>query len=206
MSKKRESKFDQFAEKLDGWLAGKEEGGEGLTLAQACSRLSEFSCVAKVSALSGWWQRRQDVIKERRLLGMITTGADLHKRVRTQFSKDAPPELQTLIDLHRVLVMQMSTQAATNPEMLKLADASLRTVLEFYSGQTKARQKDTDHQLAAMRLMMDSDEFFQRVLARAAELNAAGLSNAEQIAAMRQTFFADIEALAKSGTVVIPKA
>lgn len=60
--------------------------------------------------------------------------------------------------------------------------------------------------LARETFLRDLDEVLQRLLDKAKELSTSQSSNAEQIAAMRQTFFADVEALAKSGTVKIPKA
>ena len=42
-------------------------------------------------------------------------------------------------------------------------------------------------------------------LAKAREINESGLSNSEKIAALRQAFFSDIDALEASGEVELPK-
>lgn len=60
--------------------------------------------------------------------------------------------------------------------------------------------------LARETFMRDLDSILEKLLLKAAELNQSNLSNAEKIKAMRQTFFADVEALAASGAVKIPKA
>lgn len=61
-----------------------------------------------------------------------------------------------------------------------------------------------DASLAQTRLLMESDEFFAKVLAKAEEMSQSGLSNAEKIASLRQIYFADVEALQRSGSVQLP--
>jgi len=133
MSKGKKSKLDPFIERLDVWF-----GVEKKTLAEVQARLALDGCVVSVQRLSEWWEQRQSELAEEKLLQQITTGAALHKKVKEQFAQDAPPELQTLIDLHRVLIMQLSSQAVSSPKMLELADRSMRTVMDYFSGQTKA--------------------------------------------------------------------
>ena len=132
MSKAKKSKLDPFIERLDVWF-----GIENKSLAEVQAQLKLDGCVVSVQRLSEWWERRQSELAESKLLAQITSGAALHSKVKTQFAKDAPPELQTLIDLHRVLIMQLSTHAASNPKMLELADRSMRTVMDYFSGQTR---------------------------------------------------------------------
>jgi hypothetical protein len=141
MSKGTPSKLDRFTERLDEWFF---YTAPAKTLAFAQEELRKDGCSVSVSQLSRWWQARQSQLAEEKLLNQITSGAQQVKQVRDEFSENAPPDLRMLIDLHRVLVLQMSTQAATNPEMIKLADQGLRTVMEFVSGETKARLKERE--------------------------------------------------------------
>lgn len=199
MSKAKESKLDPFAERLDEWF-----GVEKKTLKEVQAQLALDGCSVSLSRLSEWWEARTQQKAEERLLSQIASGAQQCKEVERQFASNAAPELDTLIKLHRTLVLQMSTHAAADPRMLKLADASLRTVMEFVSGQTKAHHKERELAIAEVRLRLDTDAWAESTLKKAAELNSSSLSNADKIAAMRQALFADIEALAKSGKVQIP--
>lgn len=143
MSKSQKSKLDPFAERLDEWL-----GLEKRTLADVQAALAQDGCSVSLSRLSVWWEARQQELAEQRLLSEIVNGAERVKKVRTEFSENAPPDLQMLIDLHRVLILQMSTQAASNPDLIKLADQGLRTVMEFVTAQTRAKHKDRELALA----------------------------------------------------------
>src|SRR4051812_19871189 len=133
MSKSKPSKLDAFTERLDAWF-----GEEKKTLTEVQAQLKLDGCSVSRSRLSEWWEHRQSELAEAKLLGLIATGASQVKAVEKQFSQHAAPELETLIKLHRVLILQLSTQGATNPDMLKMADGCMRTVMEFVSGQTKA--------------------------------------------------------------------
>jgi hypothetical protein len=164
MSKPIASKLDPFAERLDHWF-----GTERQTLQYVQEQLAQDGCSVALDTLSRWWQRRQSQLAEDQLLAQITTGAALHKRVKEQFATDAPPELQTLIDLHRVLIMQFSTQAATSPKMLELADRSMRTVMDYFSGQTKAALEREKLSLGSRRvkLLEEKSENALRLIAEA---------------------------------------
>jgi hypothetical protein len=154
MSKQKTSKLDPFAERLIAWFTPVDKGGDGFTLRQAQDELRKDGCSVSLQRLSEWWERQQAEMAEAALLQQIATGAELHRKVKTQFATDAPPELQTLIDLHRVLIMQLSAQAATNPKMLELADRSMRTVMDYFSGQTKAKLEDRKLNLSERRVVL----------------------------------------------------
>jgi hypothetical protein len=187
MSKAKPSKLDQFTEQLDEWFL---YTAPAKTLAFAQEELRKDGCRVSLSQLSRWWEARQETLREEKLLGQITNGAGACKAVEKQFGEAPPPELDTLIKLHRVLVMQMSTQAATNPEMIKLADQGLRTVMEYVSGKTKAAQKERELTLAEGKFAYLQKEDLDKALAALhAELKA--LPGGDQICAR---FEADIKA------------
>jgi DNA-binding phage protein len=200
--KSKPSKLDQYAETLlamddakktlleiQAWL--KEEG-----VTASMGRISEFLSSARQSRLQA------------ALLSQIATGAEQCKEVEKQFGKNPAPELETLIKLHRVLILQLSTQGNANPEFLKLADQLMRTAMEFVSGQTKANHKERELRLAEEKFQI---EFCEKILddalrKKADEINASSLSQADKIAAMRQATFADVDALQASGKLKLPKA
>ena len=200
--KAKPSKLDQYAETLlamddakktlleiQAWLKA-----EGVTV--SLGRISEFLSAARSSRLQA------------SLLAQIATGAQQCKAVERQFARNAAPELETLIKLHRVLILQLSTQGNANPEFLKLADQLMRTAMEFVSGQTKAAHKERELAVAEGKFQLEFCEKIldEALLRKAAELNASGLNQADKIAAMRKAAFADVEALKASGKLKLPKA
>lgn len=88
------------------------------------------------------------------MLSQIASGARQHHEVQKSFEKNPAPELETLIKLHRVLIMQLSTQAVEDPELLKLTDQLTRTVMEFISGQTKHGLEQQKISLAERRVSL----------------------------------------------------
>lgn len=144
MSKKIESKLDAFAERLDVWFAPKDQGGDGLTLAEAREQLALDGCSVDVSTLSRWWSARQREKNQKELLGEIVASSNQCATVEKEFAKNPAPELETIIKLHRVLIFNLRTAGRENPDMIKLADQCTRTVMDYLSGQTKAGQKDRE--------------------------------------------------------------
>lgn len=136
--KDKPSKLDPFAERLDDLLTPKERGGMGQTLQEAQAQLLADGCSISLGRLSEWWSARQNRRLQEQLLGRIASGARQCKEVETQFGENPAPALDTLIKLHRVLVLQLSTQASVDPKLIAKADMMLRTVMEFQAGQTKA--------------------------------------------------------------------
>lgn len=122
--KTRPSKLDQYAETLldmddqkttlaeiQAWLKH-----EGVTV--STGRLSEF--------LAGLRSSRQ----QQQLLSQISSGAKQCAEVEKAFGENPAPELDTLIKLQRVILLNLSTQATANPEMLDLISNSFRAVMD----------------------------------------------------------------------------
>jgi hypothetical protein len=123
--KARPSKLDRFGERLEEWfLAGK-------TLAQAQELLAAEGCAVSLGRLSEWWSSRQSVLLEDRLLGQIASGARQCREVEAQFAENPAPEFETLIRLHRVLILKLSTQGNAEPEMLELVNQMMKPVVQF---------------------------------------------------------------------------
>ena len=57
-------------------------------------------------------------------------GAQQCEQVEKEFAEAAAPDTETLLKLLRVLILQLSTQASADPELIKLVNQSMRTVLE----------------------------------------------------------------------------
>lgn len=73
-------------------------------------------------------------------------------------------------------------------------------------GQTKAQIEERKVRVAETRIAQQSCELFLKWFndKRAREIAESGLSNAEKIAALRKTYFADVDELEQSGAVQIP--
>src|SRR5246127_423287 len=102
MKKHYPSKLDPFADQLDHWF-----GVENLTLAQAADRLHELGCDVSQGNLSHWCRVRRQRQGQEQLLGDITSGAQQCEQVEKEFAQNAAPDMETLLKLHRVLLLQL---------------------------------------------------------------------------------------------------
>lgn len=130
--KARSSKLDQFAATLADMDAEKK------TLAEMIAWLKGEGCSISAGTLSEYLSAQRSARRQALMLSRIASGARQHQEVKTAFAKNPAPEIETLVKLHQVLIMQLSTQSLEDPELVKLADQLTRTVMEFISGQTKA--------------------------------------------------------------------
>src|SRR5947209_19784942 len=64
------------------------------------------------------------------LLAQIGEGARHCKAIEAEFGKNPPPELETLIKLHRVIVLRLSSQEETERENIGLVTALVRPAME----------------------------------------------------------------------------
>src|SRR5947208_15031132 len=118
MKRKREavlksgtSRLEDYADHLDAWFEEEE-----ITLAAARERLTEAGCKVSPARLSAWRRARQWERMREQLLAQIAAGARHCKEVELEFGQNPPPELETLIKLHRVIILQLSAQAEAKPE------------------------------------------------------------------------------------------
>ncbi|MDE2099100.1 MAG: hypothetical protein KGL39_17735 [Patescibacteria group bacterium] len=131
MSKQKQSKLDAYAERLTEWFTPKDKGGQGLTLAEAREQLRLDGCSVSLSRLSDWWAEQQSRRQQEQLLARITTGSQQIRDVEQEFAKNPAPALETLIKLHRVLILRLSTEATDDTEKLELVNRMMREVQKF---------------------------------------------------------------------------
>jgi len=145
MSKAKKSKLDPHSAELERWF------DEKITLEDARTRLQErYSLSVSPSLLSDWWEKRQQARLQERVLDRISSGAAAVKQVEKQFAKDAPPEVETLIKLHRVLIMQLSLQATANPELLKTASDCMKPVMAYLKVQEQRADRHLEERRVAI--------------------------------------------------------
>jgi len=183
MNKARPNKLDPFAERLDAWSA------EGRTLAQMREELRKDGCTVAISQIGDYLARRRQSALEERLLGQIASGARQCREVEAQFAKDPAPEFETLIRLHRVLILRLSTESTGNPELLELVNRMMKPVVQF------ARLQQLDKQISLDRAKFEFDAA-KACLARLPELKAIstdkGLTQAQQVEQIRLKLFGEL--------------
>lgn len=152
--KARPSKLDEFADKLREWFRPKEQGGEGLTLAQARNRLADLNCSVSVSRLGDWWSDKQAELLQEKLLSDIASGARFSREMEKQLEANPPPELQTLITLIKTLIAQLAVQGVTDPDTLKLVGQLTSLVLEDRKAAANYELKKADLDIKERRVSL----------------------------------------------------
>lgn len=144
MSKQKASKLDQYAETL------LEMDGQNQTLAQMQAWLKAEGCVVSAGRLSEFLSSARSRKLQAQLLGQIASGARQCQEVEKQFGKNPAPELETLIKLQRVLILNLSTQASADPELLKLVATTFSSVMESERLKIKRGELDLNQRRVAL--------------------------------------------------------
>ncbi len=175
--KARASKLDAHAERLTEWFL------EGKSLKEAQEQLKLDGCSVSLGRLSEWWQSRQSAMQEEQLLKQIASGAQQCKEVEKQFAESPAPEFDTLIRLHRVLILKLSTQGHADPEMLELVNRMMKPVLVFARlQQTSAQIKLDERRVTLLEEKAKLADQAQGVMGDAA------LTEEQRTARMRELF------------------
>jgi hypothetical protein len=82
------------------------------------------------------------------LLERIAEGAKMCREFQEQLRQHPAPDLETLIKLHRVLVLTLSADAQASPALLPLITALMKPVMDW----ARLEEKRKDRELAAARL------------------------------------------------------
>jgi hypothetical protein len=185
MSKAKKSKLDQFTARLDEWF-----GVEKKTIAEVQAQLKLDGCVVSAGRLSQWWSARQSQLMQSALLQQISSGASACKEVELQFAKNPAPELETLIKLHRVLVMKLSTAGNVNPELLELVSSLMKPVMEF----AKLGVKQDEVALTRQKFQRETCELFIKwfVDEEAKKILSSNLPTADKTERLGQRLFGDL--------------
>lgn len=154
MRKKTKSKLDQFAETLEAMEL------QGKTCVEMVAWLKDEGCTASEPTVSRFLDARRNARWQDQLLINITSGAQQCAEVNKQFAKNPAPDLEALIKLLRVSILNLTTQAQANPELLKLVNELTRTVMEFVSGQTKAMHKERELRVTEGKFARESVKLF----------------------------------------------
>ena len=80
--------------------------------------------------------------RQEQLLDQIARAAERCREVEELLSRNPAPELETLIKLHRVLILKFSLEAEVAPELLKLAKDLMRPVMDWARLQEQCKRRE----------------------------------------------------------------
>jgi division protein CdvB (Snf7/Vps24/ESCRT-III family) len=75
---------------------------------------------------------------ERLLFTTIVHGSQLGQDAEAALKENPAPTLETIIKVFQTLILQLTTRGTADPDLLKLADQFMKTVVGFDSGRTEA--------------------------------------------------------------------
>lgn len=97
----------------------------------------EPSAPAKVDT-----RRRRAERLQKMMLRLIIEGARQTDALERQLASHPPPELETLLKLHRVLILQLTLNAADHSDRLKVAQELMRPLLQWAQLEEKRRARE----------------------------------------------------------------
>ena len=114
----------EHIEQLDEWF-----WVQGQTLAAVRERLAEVGCPVSLSWLSQWRAAREWELRRQQLLNQIAAGARQCGQLEKERGWNGPANVEILIALHRVLILQLSSQSFYNPDAIRRVTEMMRAVL-----------------------------------------------------------------------------
>ncbi len=179
--------------------------------AYALDQLAAGGCKVSPDTLSracSFWRLQEDFTQA------DTEAKQVEEFLRTEFAEVTPDKIAKAGQL----VFTMRAKNANDAEGFVLLEnlRLSREIAESKGELEKAKlalkersvaQKDREIWIAMERLLDDKAEWMLSDAARAKadEINASGMSHADKIKAMRAAAFADVDAMQKSGKVVLPE-
>jgi hypothetical protein len=83
---------------------------------------------------------------EERILDLIAAAAGECKKIEAEFGKNPPPQLETLINLHRVIVLHLCDAPDRSQKTLELITRLMRPVMEYARIEEVRRQRELAEQ------------------------------------------------------------
>lgn len=141
MSRKPTARLDPHAEAIERWLDEEE-----LSLPEVCRRLAVAGCTVTTAGLKAWRAQRQAREFQELMLRQIASGASQCLEVERRLQSHPAPELETLIKLHRVLVLKFSQEANLNPALLALVKDLMKPLIEWARLQEERKKRELAEQ------------------------------------------------------------
>src|SRR5262249_59813732 len=80
------------------------------------------------------------------LLNQIARGAALCREVERQLGENPGPELETIIKLHRMMILNLSAQAQQEPDLLRHVHALTKSVIDWAQLEEKRKARELAEQ------------------------------------------------------------
>ena len=185
-------------------------------VAARCLReFSDFGCKLTLGSLTEAISQWRPWYESKQMFRSLSVKADaFEEQLRAEFPNATP---ETIAAFGQKLFTTMATASGDvktfqGLEHLRLAKETAETNAALEQAkltllQRKVGQKDEAIKLARERFETEIAEkmLSEELRAKAAAINASDLSNADKIAAMRAAAFAEVDAMQKSGKVVLPE-
>jgi hypothetical protein len=154
-----------------------------------------------VGALFRWFHKDDSVA----LLKTLASSAHLAGQIEDAVAKNPNDPLVAAEKAISAIALKTLAGQATREEM-ELALELFRTAMESRSARTKAAQKEQELELQREKFQRETCRLFLEWYGdkRAQEIAGSDASNEDKIARLRQTYFASVDALEKSGSVKLP--
>src|SRR3954470_6102835 len=76
------------------------------------------------------------------LLAQIRAAARHCQEVEREFGKNPPPELETLIKVHRAIILQLSAQRDCDPETVRQVTTLMKPVMDWAKLQEQRKERE----------------------------------------------------------------
>jgi len=93
---------------------------------------------------------------EEALLDRLEQGAEYCRRIEELLAKHVGPELDTIMKLHRLIILKLSTQAEVKPELWDVLKDLMKPVLDW--ARLQEQQKDREFAERKHREQMEADK------------------------------------------------
>jgi hypothetical protein len=141
MRKEPASNLDAYVDRLDTWF-----DADKLSYKQVRQRLKKLGYTVSIATLARWHRVRQAGRLQQRLLEEIAQAGECCKEIEQQFSKNPAPAIETLIKLHRLLALKLSTGAQETPALVRLVATLMKPLLDWSRLEEQRKQRELDRQ------------------------------------------------------------
>jgi hypothetical protein len=108
--------------------------------------LAKKGCQVHPSWLGRWWRARRNRSHAEELLDVIHRSAHQCLRLEKAFADGRTPDLELLIQIHRVLLLNLSADASVEPAILDRLTRVMKTILSWACLHEKRRIRELNEQ------------------------------------------------------------
>src|ERR1039458_93693 len=133
MNYPKKNKLDPFRARILEWVAEGKEQKEILVL------LKSDGCSCAPSSLSDYLALRRREQLEADVIGNIRSGREMLRKLDAAYEDNPEPAIAELIRVSKTLILSLQIEGAADLDKLRMATVMQQMVLNYLSGETKAR-------------------------------------------------------------------